>query len=246
MELILLAAAGFIASVLNALAGGGALVTLPALILSGLDARTANMTSIVALFPGQIAIAWTGREAASGVGGVPLAALVGAGLAGGLCGALLLIATPGAVFAGIVPWLIAFATLVLLLEPRLSGFIEIDRPSRWTILAGTALISVYGGYFGGGVGFIIIAALTLAGATTRAAGATKNVMAAGFNATAILAYGLSGEVDSGKAAAVALGALAGGFSGGWMQRSLPEILLRRIILALGLGLTAWLLLRSRS
>lgn len=246
MDLALLALAGFLASVLNALAGGGALLTLPALILSGLDPRAANMTSIVALFPGQIAIAWAAREAAAGVASLSLRMLLAVALAGGLAGALLLVATPSSLFSAFVPWLIAFSTLVFALEPR---FAPVLRNRIWlaspsVVMFATFATSVYGGYFGGGVGFVIIALLSLTGASARAASATKNACAVAFNAAAVAAYAVLGDLDPERTIALAAGGLAGGFAGAGLVLRLPETLLRRTIVALGLALTVWLFLRN--
>ena len=94
----------------NALAGGGSFVTLPALILSGLDARTANIASTLALFPGQLTTGWMGRKLASGAAGLGFRALVIISLAGGALGALLLLSTPPSFFERLVPWLVLFAT----------------------------------------------------------------------------------------------------------------------------------------
>lgn len=246
MEIAFLALAGFVASVLNALAGGGAFVAIPVLLLAGLDAREANMTSIVALFPGQVAIASMARRAAKEAFGLSLRRFLTVSLLGGFVGALLLVATPSSLFAGIVPWLIALATLIYAAEPWIAPHLQACEAvsTSWLALAAILAIGIYGGYFGGGVGFIAIALLTLAGAAPRAAAATKNVLAAAFNATAVLAYCLSGDLDPSKAVALASGGLAGGFAGGHLALRLPEALLRYIVIALGAVLTVWLLARG--
>jgi len=247
MDLVLLALAGFVASVLNALAGGGAFITIPILLLAGLDARAANLTSIVALFPGQLVIAWTARHAASDAFGSSLRSLVMVSLLGGFIGALFLLATPSSLFTGIVPWLIAFATLIYATEPWIAQHLPMRNTTRTSLAlqAATLAIGIYGGYFGGGVGFVAIALLSLAGADPRAAGATKNVLAAAFNATAVLVYCLSSDLDATRAMALAAGGLAGGLAGGRLMLRLPEPLLRGIVVALGAALTGWLLLRRQ-
>src|SRR5450755_596098 len=107
---IVLFLAGVWAGAQNALAGGGSFVTLPALILSGLDPRAANITSTIALFPGQVTTGWVGRKGASGGAGLGFRTLAIVSLAGGACGAVLLLATPPSFFAKLVPWLVLFAT----------------------------------------------------------------------------------------------------------------------------------------
>src|SRR5580704_17149938 len=108
----LLLAAGLWAGVQNALAGGGSFVTLPVLILSGLDARAANITSTIALFPGQVTTGLAGRKLVSGAESLSFRALFVLSLAGGVVGALLLLATPASFFARLLPWLVLAATAV--------------------------------------------------------------------------------------------------------------------------------------
>lgn len=112
LPLLLILCAGIWAGAQNALAGGGSFVTLPTLILAGLDPRAANITSTVALFPGQVTTGWLGRKGATGAAGLSLRSLVILSLIGGVCGAVLLLLTPASFFARLVPWLVLFATMV--------------------------------------------------------------------------------------------------------------------------------------
>ena len=100
------------AGIQNALAGGGSFITLPSLMLTGMDARAANITSTVALFPAQVATGWTGRKNVEGAAGLSFRALVIISLIGGALGAILLLVTPASFFARLVPWLVLFATAV--------------------------------------------------------------------------------------------------------------------------------------
>src|SRR5882672_10593456 len=100
------------AGIQNALAGGGTFLTLPALMLTDMSALAANITSTVALFPGQVTSSWAGREHVSGAGGLSFRALVAISLAGGILGAVLLLVTPSDIFKALVPWLVLFATSV--------------------------------------------------------------------------------------------------------------------------------------
>ena len=111
---IVLALAAFTAGAMNALAGGGSFITLAALVLTGLDPRAANITSTIALFPGQVASGLAGRRNVAGFGSMPFAALAGISLGGGAVGALLLLATPPSFFAAMVPYLVLFATGVFI------------------------------------------------------------------------------------------------------------------------------------
>ena len=152
--LLLVLAAGVWAGTQNALAGGGSFITLPTLILAGLDPRAANITSTVALFPGQIATGWAGREGATGVGVLSFKALFVISLIGGVIGALLLLVTPASFFARLVPWLVLFATAVF----AWGSFRKKPAEHVVTLRPGAAAlaqlgIAIYGGYFGGGIGF---------------------------------------------------------------------------------------------
>src|SRR5947208_14881970 len=105
MSFVVLFLAALWAGVQNALAGGGSFITLPALMLTGMDARAANITSTIALFPGQIATAWTGRTFVSGAPALSFRTLAAISLVGGAIGAILLLVTPPSIFARLVPWL---------------------------------------------------------------------------------------------------------------------------------------------
>jgi uncharacterized membrane protein YfcA len=242
---IILLLAGLWAGAQNALAGGGSFVTLPALILSGLDARSANITSTIALFPGQVTTGMAGRALVSGAERLSFKALFVISLIGGVIGALLLLATPASFFARLVPWLVLFATGVF----AWGSFFR-KAPASGLALgplqAGGAqlLIALYGGYFGGGIGFLMLAALTIAGLPVRNAGATKNVLAAVMNASAVLIFVFSHDVRWLSALVVSVGAIGGGLVGAWMLKRVNEKLLRIGVVILGVALTIGLFLHA--
>jgi len=242
LGLLLLAAVW--AGAQNALAGGGSFITLPALILTGMDARAANITSTVALFPGQVTTGWAGRKLASGAENLSLRALVAVSLAGGAVGALLLLVTPPRFFEGLLPWLVLFATAAF----AWGSFGRRPAASRPLKPAQTAAlqfaIAIYGGYFGGGIGFLMLAVLSLARLPVRAAAATKNLLAGVMNGTAVLVFLFSGEVRWLQAATVAVGAVAGGLVGTWLLRRADERVLRGLVIAVGLALTVGLFIRA--
>jgi uncharacterized membrane protein YfcA len=244
--LAILFVAAFWAGTQNALAGGGSFITLPALILSGLDARTANITSTVALFPGQVTTGLVGRDNVAGTGGLSFKVLVAISLAGGALGAWLLLATPPSFFAHLVPWLVLFATAVF----GWGSFIRKPKENAKPLgRAPTALmqlgISIYGGYFGGGIGFLMLAGLTIAGLAVRKAGATKNMLASVMNASAVVVFVFTTKLDWPKVAVVAVGAVAGGFLGGLMLKRVNETVLRVLVILIGIALTIGLFLRAR-
>jgi len=240
----LLVAAGLWAGVQNALAGGGSFVTLPVLILGGLDARAANITSTVALFPGQVTTGIAGRRLVSGAERLSFRALFVISLIGGVVGALLLLATPPSFFARMLPWLVLVATALFawgsfFRRARVQG-----RPMG-PLAAGAAQfgIAIYGGYFGGGIGFLMLAALTIAGLPVRNAGATKNVLAAVMNASAVAIFAFSRDVHWLEALAVGAGAVVGGQAGAWLLSRVNERALRIGVVVLGVALTIGLLVR---
>jgi uncharacterized membrane protein YfcA len=229
----------------NALAGGGSFVTLPALMLTGMDARAANITSTIALFPAQIATGWTGRKFIAGAGGLRFRALAAISLAGGAVGAVLLLATPPTFFARLVPWLVLFATAVFAwgsFGRKADAAASLGPPG---VVAAQFLISIYGGYFGGGIGFLMLAALIAAGLALRIAGATKNVLASIMNASAVAIFVFSPDVRWLQAAICSAGAIIGGVAGGLLMTRVNERLLRSMIIILGVALTIGLFIRSR-
>ena len=242
---VFLGFAAFFAGAMNALAGGGSFITLPALMFTGLDARAANITSTVALFPGQITSGLAGRAWVQGVGGLPFWALAVISLGGGVVGALLLLATPPHFFAQLVPWLVLFATSVFAWGSffRKPGQVTEKLPPR---VAATVqfFISIYGGYFGGGIGFLMLATLTLAGVAMRNAGAMKNVLAGAMNASAVAVFLFSPEVAWVQAAIVAVTAMAGGLLGAWLLKRVNEKLLRGFVVLVGIALTIGMFLRA--
>ena len=244
MAWVVLALAGILAGIQNAVAGGGSFITLPALIFTGLDARVANITSTVALSVGQVTTGWGGRKAVQGVPGVPVWIMLAIAIGGGLVGAQLILLTPTRVFADMVPWLILAATALFAwgsfgpkpkeprapLAPLLSG-------------AGLFLSSVYGGYFGGGNGIILVTVLTAAGLAIRGASATKNVLAAIINVAAVGLFLFSPEVVWIKALVLGAGAMLGGAIGNLVLARINERVLRIAIVLIGVTLSIVLFMR---
>ncbi len=242
--LLMLLLVGFAAGVQNALAGGGSFLTFPALLLAGIDARAANITSTVALFPGQVTTGLAGRRDVAGGAGLSFAALVGISLAGGVVGALLLLATLPRFFARLVPFLVLFATAVFAWGSFRRRAPESIRIGRLGAAAAQFVIAIYGGYFGGGIGFLMLAVLTFAGLGLRQAGATKNALAAAMNAAAVVVFAGGGEVHWLAAFSLGAGAIAGGQVGAWLLRRVDDRKLRIGVVAIGLALTVGLFLRQ--
>jgi uncharacterized membrane protein YfcA len=214
------------------------------LIFSGLDARAANIVSTIGMFPGQVASSWAGRGLWEAADALSVKMLVVISLVGGALGALLLLWTPSDFFERLLPWLVLSATAVF----AWGSFARRPRASNGLPPSGAALaqfcISVYGGYFGGGIGFMMLAALTMSGMQVRTAAGTKNLLAAVINFSAVLIFvALHGaQVSWDRVAAIALGAVAGGLLGGWALHRVPARPLRVFIILLGLTLTVFMFL----
>jgi uncharacterized protein len=241
----LLLLAGIWAGAQNALAGGGSFVTLGMLVLAGLDPRAANITSTIALFPGQAATGYAGLRMATGAERLSFTALVLISLAGGVLGALLLLVTPPVFFAGLVPWLVLFATTVFFWGSFIRKTSDLTLPlGPGGAAAAQLLIAIYGGYFGGGIGFLMLAVLTIAGLPVRNAAATKNVLAATMNASAVVIFLFSTDVHWPQAAVLGTGGVAGGLLGTVLLRRVNERWLRIGIVILGATLATGLFVRG--
>jgi uncharacterized membrane protein YfcA len=245
---LLLVPAGLLAGGMNALAGGGSFVTLPALIASGIPSVSANATSSVALYPGGATSAWVYREGLGPVCGVPLVAALVITLVGGLAGSLLLVWTPNSLFDRVLPWLLLLATLALMFGPRVGAVLRarltVGRP---TILAVQFLLGVYGGYFGGAVGLMMMAAWSLLqGADIKALNAPRALMVTAANTAAIFCLAVAGAVRWEAALLVGAGAVAGGYAGAHLGRRLNPTLVRGATLLISTAITARFFIRAYS
>ena len=243
--LLLIFAAGLWAGLQNALAGGGSFVTLPALIMSGMSPLAANITSTVALFPGQVTSGLAGRSLVTGAGRLPFKALFGISVVGGALGGLLLLNTPSSIFSRLVPWLVLFATAMFAWGSFRRKPANLAAAQMGPVPTGIAqfFIAIYGGYFGGGIGFLMMAALSMAGVTARHAAATKNVLASVINAAAVALFVTSPLVHWPQAIALGAGAILGGLAGVWALRRVNERWLRIAIVCIGLALTVGLFVK---
>lgn len=245
MAFLLLFAVSLWAGAQNALAGGGSFLLLPTMMFTGMDALAANISCCVALFPAQVATGWTGRSHAHGIGSLTLPKLSVIMIIGGAIGAVILLATPRGVFGHLVPWLVLFATLLFVWG---SFFRKPGETHGHASPVATAfmqfLISIYGGYFGGGAGFLIVSALTMAGQAVRIASATKNVLAGVMNASAVAIFLFSPDLHWTQAGITAVGATIGGVAGAKLIHVIDEKLLRIFIIVVGTLLTIGLFLRE--
>ncbi|ALK96867.1 membrane protein [Massilia sp. WF1] len=230
--ILLTFAAGIVAGAMNALAGGGSFVSLPALIAAGVPPVQANTSSTVALFPGGLASAWAYRDGSTAIGDVPLRALLVATLCGGLAGAVLLLRTSSAAFSFVLPWLLLVASLALAFGRQVGEALR----ARWRIHAHAVLavqfgLGVYGGYFGGAVGIMMIAMWGLLDRRElKQLNAPRTLLVSAANAVAVLAFIAANAVRWPETLAMLAGAVAGGYGGARIGRRAPAGVIRGITL----------------
>jgi hypothetical protein len=246
---IVLLLSAYAAGVVNAIAGGGTLLTFPVLVATGVPAVTANATSTVALVPGSLGAVWGLRREVGGSSRV-LLALVVPSCIGGAIGAAAAHRLGDAGFAALAPWLVLGATALFLLQEPLRALRRTpgtDRPTVWVLLGLAAFqlpIALYGGFFGAGIGIVMLAALGWLGFTDiHRMNGLKNIAAACINAIASLTFLLAGRVDGETAAFMAVAALLGGYSGARFARWLGPVTVRRLVVVIGLSLTVYLFVR---
>jgi len=240
--------AGLLGGALNAVAGGGSFISFPTLLFTGVPAVPANATNTVAL--------WTGLTFSGGafrhhlkVRRRVLWSLVSASMAGGVVGALLLLRTPGETFLKILPWLMLFAVLLFVFGPKLSRNVRVvQNPSGKAILAASCfqlLVAVYGGYFGGGMGFVILAMLTAFGmADIHEMNAFKTVLSGATNGIAVIIFIVRHAVYWPQALVMILGAAMGGYFGARFSLRLPRVWVRWFVIAVGAGMATYFFVRA--
>ncbi len=246
MTTLILFLAAFAGGALNSLAGGGTLITFPALLFAGLNPIDANASSVVALFPGTFAGAWAYRRSILAITEFSLRGFIVLSLIGGLLGALLLLYTPPTVFSALVPWLILFATLIF----AAGNFAPLDVIRRMQAGPRAALfwlfiIAIYGGYFGGGIGFLMLAAFTLFGMRDiNAMNGLKMGLVGVMNITSIVAFIIAGVVRWQETAPMLIGSIAGSYMAAHWAMRLDQRLIKGFVIALGAVLTAYFFWRG--
>ncbi|BAH53457.1 sulfite exporter TauE/SafE family protein [Rhodococcus opacus] len=242
LDIGLLVVAGFFAGLVGFVTGLASIVSYPALLAVGLPPVTANVTNTVAMVAvGVGALSNSTREVADTGAKLWRWALYSA--AGGLVGAGILLLAPAGSFEAIVPFMVAFAALALLLQPRLRALAGgRDMPRTYSV--SLFVVAIYGGYFGAGAGVIFLAiALILTSEKIWRATILKSFLLGVANLVAAIGFAAFGPVHWGAAAAMAIGALAGGWCGPPVVRRIPPSILRVVIAMAGFGLAVWLWVR---
>jgi uncharacterized membrane protein YfcA len=250
LSIALVAAAG---GMVNSIAGGGTLLTFPALIALGVPPLVANATSTVALWPGALSSMYGYRDRLRGL--QRWAAIFAVpSLAGGACGAWLLLNTPESRFEKIVPWLVLGATFLFGVQGTIARRMRLPerRDSRDdgtfapthgpAALTWQFLVGVYGGYFGAGIGILMLAVLGFMGfSDIHRMNGLKNWGGLCINFVAAVMFAASGIVDWAVALAMAVGAMAGGYAAAHLAQRVPQLLVRRAIVGIGIAAGLWLL-----
>jgi uncharacterized membrane protein YfcA len=247
LTFVILFVAAFLGGATNSVAGGGSFFSFPALLFAGLDPKIANATNTVALWPGTLAsVGAYRRELRSQRETAQL--LSGVSLVGGLLGALLLLVTPSDVFRVLLPYLMLAATLLFTFSPRINGYVrrrEVRRSatpdSRRRSIVLQGVISVYGGFFGGGIGILMLAALALMGLEDiHEMNALKMLLATLINGIAVVTFAMARAVAWPEALLMAVGAIAGGYGGAALARRVPQQAVRTFVVVVGFMLSIYL------
>jgi len=252
IESVAVFVAAFVAGMVNSVAGGGTLLTFPTLVWVGLDPVVANVTSTVALWPGSVG-ALVGLRRELGEARRWMTVLTVPSVVGGLLGSVLLLRTPPGVFGAIVPYLILFATVLFALQEPISRWLRQETNAAhlksrtwWMGAAFFQLgVAIYGGYFGAGIGILMLAALGLLGLSDiHQMNALKNFFAICINIVAAIYFMIFGPVEWSTAAIMVVAALTGGYGGAGLARKMGRTAVRRMVVAVGLGMALSLLFRS--
>jgi hypothetical protein len=242
--------AAFVAGAINSVAGGGTLVSFPALIWLGLGSVAANATNTVAIWPGTVGSAWAYRRELRSAEARFLA-LVAPSLVGGLLGAILLRYTPSAIFDRMVPFLILFATLLFMVQEPVQRMLKTGdratrRSTRW-LMGGMLFqlcVGLYGGYFGAGIGILMLAALSILGIDDiHEMNSLKVIFGGAVNGIAAVYFIWARMVYWPYVLLMAVAAILGGFLGAGTARRMGQRAVRRIVVAIGLGMALSLFIR---
>jgi uncharacterized membrane protein YfcA len=243
-------AAAFLAGAINSVAGGGTLVSFPTLIWLGLDSVTANATSTVAIWPGTVGSAWGYRRELKNVESRFLAMIVPS-LLGGILGAILLRLTPSSVFDRLVPFLILFATVLFMAQEPVqralkTGDAATRRSTTWFVggLIFQFGVGLYGGYFGAGIGILMLAALSILGLSDiHEMNSLKVVLGGSVNGIAALYFIWARMVYWPYVVLMAVAAILGGYLGAGTARKMGRTTVRRIVILIGLGMAVSLFIK---
>lgn len=247
-QVVLVGCAAFCAGAMNSVAGGGTFFSFPALLAAGVPPVAANASNSVALWPASLSGAWAYRKELARYRRylIPMGLV---SFVGGIGGGLLLLATRDATFSRLIPWLLLFATVLFAFSGRLSALLrgtDAGKPANTLgTLAGQAVVSVYGGFFGAGMGILMLASLAMAGHDdVHEINAIKNLLSAIIYSVTVLTFVIAGAVSWPYTVVMLATATLGGYWGARVARKIPALWLRRFIIAVGLALTVFYFYKS--
>jgi uncharacterized protein len=242
-QIALVGIAAFCAGAMNSVAGGGTFFSFPALLAAGVPPIAANASNSVALWPASLSSAWAYRAELARYKRylIPMGIV---SFIGGIGGGLLLLATQDATFSRLIPWLLLFATVLFAFSGRLSVLLRGTHAAKpgnsATSLAGQAVVSVYGGFFGAGMGILMLASLAMAGHDdVHEINAIKNLLSAVIYSVTVLTFVIAGAVSWPYTIIMLATATLGGYWGATIARKIPALWLRRFIIAVGFILTVF-------
>ncbi len=240
MEYVWVALAGLLAGAMNAAAGGGTFVTVPALIAAGVPSVSANMTSTIAMCPGAFASAWAFRKDFRDFSEASLRLLIGVSLAGGACGALLLIYTSSRFLDGLIPWLLLMGSIAFAFGKQIGDWLRMRITlGKASLLATQFLLGVYGGYFGAAIGLMMLAVWTIFGARDLVAMSASRILLVGLtNAVAVVFFVAIGTIFWTHGLVMMGAGIVGGYLGALIARRIPIQKLRVGISCLNFTITA--------
>jgi len=252
--LLLLFLTAIPAGAMNALAGGGTVLTFPALLAAGVSPVAANATNTVALVPGSLSAGWGFRRELGSHSSRVLTALVVTSLAGGLVGAWLVVEAGDALFRVLVPWLILGATALFIVQEPVRRWRErrsavtwprgLDEVNVWVLAAAQFVVAVYGGFFGAGMGILMLAELGLVRLSNiHQMNGLKNFAAVCINGVAAVYFAVGRHVHWPLAFLMAVGAVLGGYAGAWFAQRIGEAMVRWVNIVIGLGIGVYMLVK---
>jgi uncharacterized membrane protein YfcA len=244
---VFLFCAALIAGLLNSVAGGGSFVSFPALLFTGMPAIAANATNTAAVWPGTVASAVAYRHALNAQARRLLPKLIAIGMVGGVIGARVLLVTPRRTFLHLIPWLLLGATLLFLAAPRITAWVR-GRAARGKTSLGLTvagyflalLISIYIGYFGAGVGILMLSLLALLGMEDiHAMNGVKTLLVSFVNGVAILTFIVAKMIVWPQALLMVVGSLMGGYGGAYYAQKMNPAQVRWVVIAVGFGMAGY-------
>jgi uncharacterized protein len=253
-QLVIIFVAGVLGGTLNSVAGGGSFIGLPSLIFTGVPPIQANATNTVGLWPGSMASVWAYRKELASLRLRFMFVLIGTSLIGGMMGSLLLLKTPPEIFQRLIPYLLFVATVLFAFSPLITRWLhglrrdsqgenaatsnDVSLPTLVGISVAQLVIAIYGGYFGGGIGILMLATLALMGIESmHVMNGLKTVLTSCINGISVVTFIIFRAVVWLPAVVMIAGALIGGYGGAYFARKLDQRWIRWFVIVVGTTMT---------